>query len=544
MRRTALFFMASFPDIENSLEKKRRLWYNTDNKKKEEVNMHLLKRLFNRTVLVALAVIFQVLLLVSFLTAWNDYFVWVEIHVRILSVVTLLDVFNRDMIPEAKTTWTVVILISPLFGVLIYFIFSRNREPRIHRHLFSCMAQESRRFLDHGGERTDENKLPPDYAALCRYIAHTSGERADCGTKAVFLESGERFFEALVHALEHAERFIFLEYFILQPGVMWNRILDILKHRIADGVEVRLIYDDMGCASKIPLGYRRRLTRAGIKVCPFNKYAPVLSAVHNNRDHRKIAVIDGKVGFVGGVNLADEYINVTHPYGVWKDTAVELTGPAVNNLTAMFLQSYVTQSKHFEPFEPYMVRQPSHPEAGEMILPYADGPKPMYRDAVAEQVYLHLIECAKHSLWITTPYLIPDHRMLCALEAAAKRGVDVRIVTPHIPDKRLIFLLTRSNYRRLQQAGVRILEYTPGFIHAKQLLCDRECAVVGSVNLDYRSLVHHFECGVILYGTPAVEQVGADFDNLFLQCQPMDHYRQGVVARLVSATLMVFTPML
>lgn len=357
---------------------------------------------------------------------------------------------------------------------------------------------------------------------------------------------GEDFLSALLRDLEKAEHFIMMEYFIVQEGKMWDSIHAVLKEKAAQGISVFFMYDDFGCMTTLPEHYYKQLCEEGIQCILSNKFTPVLSNIHNNRDHRKITVIDGKVGFTGGVNLADEYINAVEKYGHWKDTAVRIEGEAVKNLTALFIASWNTQSK--KPIEcyPYMEVSTAPAEGRGYVIPFGDGPATLYRDTTGKNVYLNMIHGAKDYLYITTPYLICDHELLSALRMAAKKGVDVRIITPHIPDKKTVFLMTRSNYKVLIEDGVKIYEYTPGFIHAKNFVCDDKLAVCGTINLDYRSLVHHFECGAWMYGTDCIGVMKADFLATVERSQEItmsgELLRGG--QRLLAELMKVFSPLL
>ena len=334
-----------------------------------------------------------------------------------------------------------------------------------------------------------------------------------------------------------------MEYFIIETGQMWNKILNILQNKVREGVEVRVMYDDLGTIHKLPSNYHKKLRKIGIKCVKFNSFVPIMSALHNNRDHRKITVVDGKVGFVSGLNIADEYINVVQKYGYWKDTGIKITGEAVGSLLMMFLQLYNVQTQKLEDYKPYL-KDIEPVKANGLVCPFGDGPKYFYEDYIAENVYLNMINQAEKYIWITTPYLIVDSKLTNSLCLAAKRGVDVRIITPHVPDKKIIFRITRSSYKTLQEAGVKIYEYEKGFIHSKQFLCDDEVAIVGTINLDYRSLLHHYECGVLMCKVDCLKDIKRDFEYLFNVSINMKDFKLSKIARLYCAILKVFTPML
>ena len=409
-----------------------------------------------------------------------------------------------------------------------------------------------------------KNALPPDPLMLqqlkaenprAAHQAHYIQNKAFCPpcrhTFTEYLPSGEQKFERLKEELVKAKRYIFLEYFIIQEGIMWDTVLEILKEKVKQGVDVRVIYDDVGSLTTLPYHYERKLEAAGIACCVFNPFVPVLSARLNNRDHRKILVIDGYIGFTGGINLADEYINAYPKHGHWKDSAILLKGDAVWNLTVMFLSLWEYIRGVDEDYDRYRplpeelaaVRVPN--EQGGYVQPFADSP--LDNEAVGESVYLNMINQAMDYVYITTPYLILDNEMITALGTAAKSGVDVRIITPHIADKWFVHAVTRANYEALVEDGVRIYEYTPGFIHAKTFASDDELGVVGTINLDYRSLYLHFECGTWLYRTPSVLAVKEDFLKTLEVCQEITYEDCRKVSKLRlfgRAVLRVFAPLM
>ncbi len=326
---------------------------------------------------------------------------------------------------------------------------------------------------------------------------------------------------------------------------MWNSILEILEQKVKDGVEVKLLYDDIGCMATLAGNYTKRLRKMGIDAHKFNKVIPRLTVAYNNRDHRKILVIDGQIGYTGGVNLADEYINHIERFGHWKDSAIRLDGRAVKALTRLFLMNWYINRGEIEDFDRYHIENKAVEGEG-LYIPYGSGPKPIYKSQVGKTVYQNMINQATDYVYITTPYLIIDYDLTEDIRNAALRGVDVRIVTPHIPDKKLIQIVTRGAYLDLMDAGVKIYEYTPGFVHSKQVLADDEMAVVGSINFDYRSLVHHYENAVWMYRTPALKEIRADFDHIFEVSQEIteDTFRFTWHQSLIKEIMQLFAPML
>jgi cardiolipin synthase len=360
------------------------------------------------------------------------------------------------------------------------------------------------------------------------------------------LSPGEVKFERLVEVLKKAEKYIFLEYFSISDGSFWSAVLEILKEKAANGVDVRIIYDDVGCFLLLPRNYPGKLADMGIKCVIFNPFRPIITAKQNNRDHRKIAVVDGKFAITGGINLSDEYINACKKYGHWKDAAVLVEGEAAWSFTLMFLQMWNVCTKikedylHFYPWE---TEECLIPDDG-FVQPYADSP--LDPERVGEHVYLQIIYNSKKYLYINTPYLIIDDSMMTALALAAKSGVDVRIITPHYPDKPYVHMITRSNYRELVSAGVKIYEYTDGFIHAKTFISDGKIATVGTTNLDYRSLYLSFECGVSMYESKAVTEIYEDFMNTLVKCHQIleQDCKSNRLMRLLQNVLRLLSPLL
>ena len=361
-------------------------------------------------------------------------------------------------------------------------------------------------------------------------------------TDVTYYPSGEAMFPAMLAAMEKAEKYIFVEFFIISQGRMWDTVHELLRRKAADGVDVRLIYDDTGCATGLPVRYWRKLEAEGIRALAFNPFVPVINLVMNNRDHRKILVVDGKVAFTGGINLADEYINEKRRFGYWRDTGVRLEGPAAWSFTTMFLEFWAANRPQSDERAVPRPEMPAREGAG-LVQPFCD--TPVDDECVAKNVYLELINQAQKELFITTPYLILENDLISALCLAAKRGVDVRIYTPGIPDKPTIFQLTRSYFPVLIRAGVKIFSFVPGFLHSKTWLCDGCVAAVGSINLDYRSLYLHFECSALLYGCPALRDIREDMLDLESQCRlvRLSDCRTSGLGMLASAVLRLVAPL-
>ena len=364
-------------------------------------------------------------------------------------------------------------------------------------------------------------------------------------TDSQFFSSGESMWQYMLEDLKKAEKFIFLEYYIVEEGLMWNSILDILEHKAAQGVEVKMLYDDIGCMATLPGDYTIQLRSRGIEAHKFNKVIPRLTVAYNNRDHRKILVIDGQVAYTGGINLADEYINHVERFGYWKDSGIRIDGPGVKALTRLFLMTWYINRGEISDFDQYHLENQPRSSQG-LCIPYGSGPKPIFRTQVGKKVYQSLINQATDSVYITTPYLIIDYDLTESIKNAAMRGVDVRIVTPFIPDKKLIQLITRGAYPDLLSAGVRIFEYSPGFIHSKQILVDKDFAVVGTINLDYRSLLHHYEDAVLLYKTASITEIQKDFQEIFSVSQEIFPHtiKNSWYQKLIKEIAQLFAPIL
>lgn len=470
---------------------------------------------FNRVGITVIIVLVQVGFFLLEIFRWGSYYVEIAFILRFLSFCAVIYIIWRSNNPAVKLAWVVPILTFPLFGGVMYLFFGHVIVPRKLRDSVertNVLVQKS--LVQDEAVWNSLEKKDRAVANQSRYLTAYAATPVWDHTSTTYYAEGLPYWEELLVDLEKAERFIFLEYFILAEGRMWNGVLDILERKAKDGVEVRLIYDDVGSVFLLPKKYNEIMEKKGIKCVAFNRLVPFMSLVLNNRDHRKIVVIDGKVGYTGGINMSDEYINYKHPYGEhWKDAGIRIEGEAVWNFTVMFLQMWNMSRYTEEDYGRYRYHFENRlPENG-YVQPYMD--TPFDDEIVGENVYLNILGNAKKYVYIYTPYLVTDNEMITAMKLAAKRGVDVRIVTPGVPDKKFVYWLTQSNYQNLIQAGVGIYQYMPGFIHSKCVLCDDELATVGTINFDYRSFYHHFECGVLLYQTDAVAALKKDMEETF-----------------------------
>ena len=461
------------------------------------------------SILIELFLVFGIILYMSQIAP----IIWVTL-VFLISVATVIAIVNRSMSPESKVTWLIVTFV-PVFGPLLYLMFGERRlskkELKQLKELRSITNHEKSEFALHQGLK-DRDKSA--YGIINALLHMDSNAEVYEQTDSQFFSTGEAMWRQILEDLKKAEKFIFLEYYIVEEGLMWDSMLEILEEKVAQGVEVKMLYDDIGCMVTLPGDYTVHLRSRGIEAHKFNKVIPRMTVAYNNRDHRKILVIDGQIAYTGGVNLADEYINQIERFGYWKDSGLRIDGPAVQAFTRLFLMNWYINRGEISDFDQYHLENQTRSGAG-LCIPYGSGPKPIYQMKVGKVVYQNLINQATDFVYITTPYLIIDYDLTEDIKNAAMRGVDVRIVTPFVPDKELIQLITRGAYPDLLSAGVRIYEYTPGFIHSKQMIVDDRYAVVGTINLDYRSLVHHYENAVLLYETPSIADIRKDFEEIF-----------------------------
>ncbi len=498
-----------------------------------------------RMVFVAVSFLLQIFWLLALTIKLNAYSGTLSLMTTVLSIVVVLRLNSKHTNTAMKMPWIMLILVLPVMGLSLYLMVEMLGDPGVGKRLRAIredMKDEIPAGADDTLQELEEIDLPS--ANQARYLWNCTRWPVYKNTAVHFYAEAKDAFEAMKADLEKAEKFIFMEYFIVEDGSCFREIEDILIRKRAQGVEIRFLYDDIGSVGKVNMFFAKRLVEEGIACRPFNPALPLLNIFLNHRDHRKITVIDGKVGFTGGYNLAEEYFDRKHPYGKWKDSGLRLEGEAVRSLTAAFLELWSVQNHQREDYGQYLNILHSVPATG-FVQPFADNP--LGQERAAEEVYLNLTSQSNKQLYFMTPYLIITDEMHRALRLAAKRGVDVRIITPGIPDKKMVYAVTRSYYAGLVRQGVRIYEYTPGFCHAKQCLCDGHIATVGTSNLDYRSLYHHFENNVVLYGCDAVRDIAADFAQTFPQCREVtEQYKEGrgAVLRTWQYILRLFAPLM
>lgn len=465
----------------------------------------------------------------------------------LVTAVMMVYLLNQDMNNSVRIPWLVVTALAPVLGVLLFWYTKEDVGHRMLKKRLLELEGQTRSQLPQNkktGKALDADC--PGAASLAQYLrGRGGGFPVYENTQVTYFPSGEAKFAALLPQLESATQYIFLEYFIIDEGLMWGRILEILARKAAQGVDVRVMYDGTCEFSTLPRDYPRRLEALGIQCKVFAPVTPFVSTHYNYRDHRKILVVDGRVGFTGGVNLADEYINHIEKYGRWKDAAVMLEGEGVRTMTALFLQMWSIQR---EPeFAQFLTRPLPETQANGFVIPYGDCP--LDGERVGEMVYIDLLNRARRSVHIITPYLILDGELETALRFAAERGVDVHLILPGKPDKWFAYALAKTHYLPLLSSGVKISEWVPGFTHAKVMIMDGQEAVVGTINLDYRSLYHHFENAVWMRGVDCLPRIEADFQDTLAQCRTVEPTRQSVwqgkkLLHLVGMVLKFIAPLI
>ena len=502
--------------------------------------------IFGRTLVILLLLLAQFFLIFHFSFSFVQYLPYTYSGILIFTAAMMLWILNSPENPSFKLSWCAVIAILPLFGALLYCFIRFDLGHRLEQRLLQSTIQKSLVHMPDSSSvlsqvRTQDKAL----YNLATYTQAQGGYPIFQNTQVTYFPLGEKKFDAMLEQLEQAGHFIFLEYFAIDESYMWSSILSVLQRKAAQGVEVRVIYDGTSSIANLPYGYPNQLKKMGIQCVEFSPIRPFVSTHYNNRDHRKILVIDGHTAFTGGVNLDDRYINRVEVFGHWKDTAVMLQGEAAKGFTFMFLQMWNSLTRG-DCYQPYLdVSIPHSASSTGYVIPYSDSP--LDDESVGKMVYLNILNRATDYVYIMTPYLILDQEMSSALRFAARRGVDVRLILPHIPDKKYAFALAQSHYKELLDAGVKVYEYTPGFVHAKVFLSDDLHGVVGTINLDYRSLYLNFECAAYLYDVPALKDIQQDFHDTLTKCQritPEDIRHRSLLSKLAGILLKVAAPLM
>lgn len=513
-----------------------------------------LRKLFRflnaRLFILGLVLLVQMAVILTGILILNEHYTLISAFYTLLSVtIVLMLINNQEQNPSTKLAWIIVIMLLPILGAAIYMMFgSHYASRRLRKAVNTEVAHSLGTMPDHEEVISALAKLDPAAASQCRYLLQTTAIPPFAAKDTEYFCSGEEAWQRILTELQAAEKYIFIESFIIEEGVFWNSILNALIERAAAGVDVRVMYDDIGCLKTLPMNYRQKLENYGIKCTVFNPVKTRIDTGINNRDHRKIMIIDGEKAFIGGINLADEYVNERERFGYWKDSVLLLGGGAVSGLTLIFLQSWNLYAPNRRlDYAEYCTPEPAAPEdfANGCIQPLHDNP--FDGEHIGESAFINMINAANNYIYINTPYFIVDNEMLMALQLAAKRGVDVRICTPHIPDKWYVHMMTQAYYPPLQKAGVRVMEFTPGFNHTKSIVADDKIGFVGTINCDYRSFYHHFECGVLLYGVSDVlHTMKEDFLATESVCTPAEECTRytPLHLRILRTLLRLFAPLM
>lgn len=472
--------------------------------------MKFLKIILSRAAIISVLMLLQIAFFVAVIWNFHVYYWYFYIVLIILQIIIYIKINNKDIHPAQQILWISLLMVIPIVGLSLYLLFGENRYSSKNKKRFIKINDKRNKYLTQRQQDVEHA-----YLGQSNFIFNTLKYPCYNNTKTQYFAQGETFFESLKIDLQNAKKFIFLEFYIIDRGALWDEIYAILKQKIAQGVEVKLIYDDLGTIYKIPSNFYKKLNKEGFDCIPFNRYYPFLTVLHNNRDHCKIMIIDGKVAYTGGVNLADEYVNRKKKMKFhWKDGGMRMEGDAAESLTISFLTIYESYNKKPN-YSKYLSKENESEFSDGVVQPFVTGPKPFYKENYALYIYLNLINEAKKSIYITTPYLIPDFQLANALTSAVKRGVDVRIVVPGSPDKKIIYLMTKTNCLKLMEDGIKVYTVPGTFVHTKSILADGNVGIIGTMNFDYRSFIHNFECGVWQTQTKALQELGEDYDNMF-----------------------------
>ena len=464
----------------------------------------------------------------------------------IIVLVLYHKILNKQEDPEFKIAWLIGLIVLPFFSAFLYLIFNHSGLSAKEARVIELSKATYYPYLKREVQR-NEGKIDISDRAFgtFKYIKNTTGMGFHAHNRVTYYKNGETFFPAFLEAVKEAKEFIFIEFFIITDGKEWTLIRDALIERAKAGVEVRIVYDDLGCSGTISPRTPKILRKYGIKCYKFHPFRPFLHSSYNNRTHRKIVVVDHKYAFTGGINLADEYANEIKRFGYWKDTMVRIEGSGISNLITTFLQDYDLCTKQPSDYNKYLdFDYPQFEDEG-FVSAFGDGPGGIDNALVGEQNYINILNYATKRVDISTPYLVPTFKLLDAMRNAALRGVEVNLILPGIPDKKLVYTIAKSNFPFLLEAGINIYLYTPGFNHMKSAIADGELAFVGTINYDFRSLVHHFECGATLYKNPCLVELQKDFDEMISVSEKIPaNFRLKWFKRFKCALLKLFFPLL
>lgn len=507
--------------------------------------------IFSRIFFITCMFLMQLTLLIIFLLYFNKYFIYLYSLNLIVGMIFTFIIINDNINPAFKITWILISIALPFLGGMIYLTFGEKRLLKsVKKRLFN-FSIKFKDSMDLTKDYDIENLNDSDMNVYrqAKYVNTATGSPVFFNTKTKYFSSGEKSFEEYLNDLKSAKKFIFMEYFIISEGFFLDSVLKILKEKAEKGLDVKIVLDDVGSIFTLSNKKIEEIKSYGIKIIEFNQIHGIILPKHNNRTHRKMTIIDGKIAYTGGINIADEYINVIEKYGYWKDSVLKLEGHAVASFINMFISLWdYSTGENTDLNSLYdkkdIEKNSNIKEELGVVIPFSETP---IEESTSENMYLNMIRRANRYIYITTPYLIITWEMENALISAAKTGVDVRIITPHIPDKKYVHLLTRSFYKRLIDNGVKIYEFEKGFIHAKNFVCDDEFVVIGSINLDYRSLYLHFECAVWTFGTPIIKDVKRDFERTLkksIAITPEWIKKRKLITRILQSLLKLFAPLM
>lgn len=509
------------------------------------------RKLFSPTMLTIFVLLLEILLTIVFvlftralaymLSSWWSVYAYYILRalLTLLDFIIFIHIVNKRENPEYKIPWIAFLVFLPTTTLVFYFFFAnhglRRKDNKIYKKTNAILLEKF--DVEEAEKEVFREEVPLNYRGIFKYLRKVTHLHSTGRNKITYYKNGELFFPELVESLKKAEKFIFMEFFIVGEGKWWSQIEEVLLEKASQGVEVKLIYDDVGSFGLLPHSYARKMRKKGINCYKFHPLRPVLSGSYNNRDHRKICVIDHQIGFTGGMNLADEYANDELRFGYWKDTMVKIEGRGISNLIATFLQNYDLATHKVSDYDHYLDGDYLEFDEPGYVYCFGDGPG-MYsnNEAIGEENYIQIINQATRTLWISTPYLIPTYRLLEALKSAAKRSVDVKLFVPGIPDKKMVYWMAKTEFKGLIDAGVKVYIYKPGFNHEKQMVADDILAFCGTINFDFRSLTHHFECGATMYDVPCIKDMVEDFKEMEAQSELVpEGFKVNAFQRMICA---------
>ena len=497
-----------------------------------------------RYIMAVMFTVIEILLVIGILVLLCIYVPYMYVAALLTQIFCVVKLISSDDNPDYKVPWLFFVLVLPVAGFMLYFMFYSRKHKRKYIKRLNILKDKSyvRDDSELFKELKEKNKIAYSQAKM---LCDISESHLFSDTDVKYFPLGEQMWQSMLTDLEKAQKFIYMEYFIIEHGEFWDSVLNILKKKAENGVEVKIVFDDIGCMTTLPGNYAKKLRKLGIEATTFSRMRGNADNEFNNRSHRKIMVIDGVVGYTGGINIADEYINKKERFGPWKDGGIRLEGEGVWELTKLFYIDYGTNVREAPELKNYIYPECDKKGKG-YIVPFGDGPAPLYTRNVSKSTIQTLLSVATDYVYMTTPYLIIDNDLCQDIENTALRGVDIRIIVPGIPDKKMVSAMTKSFYHRLIAAGVKIYEYTPGFIHSKLYLADGKYAMAGTVNLDYRSLVHHFENGVWMYDCDCIKDIETDILETLKKCDQItkSSKKPNAFQRIFRACIRIFAPLM